>query len=105
MYAIIEDGGRQFKVSEGDLLRIDLIEVGDETETVEFDRVLLVSDGEKITVGTPVVEGAKVSADILKPRVSGKKVRVFKFKRRKGYRRNKGHRQKYTEVRITKIVA
>ena len=105
MYAIIEDGGRQFKVSEGDLLRIDLIDVSDETKTVEFDRVLLVADGEKITVGTPVVDGAKVVGEVTKDRVGGEKVYILKFKRRKRERRRKGHRQKYTEVRVTKIVA
>ncbi len=105
MYAIIEDGGRQFKVSEGDLLRIDLIDVDDETKTVEFNRVLLLADGENITVGTPVVEGAKVAAEITNERVAGKKVYTLKFKRRKRHRRRQGHRQKYTEVCITKIVA
>ncbi len=105
MYAIIEDGGRQFKVSEGDLLRIDLIDVNDETKAVQFDRVLLLADGEKITVGTPVVDGAKVVGEITKERVGGKKVYTLKFKRRKRHRRRQGHRQKYTEVRITKIVA
>lgn len=105
MYAIIEESGRQFKVSEGDLLRIDLIDVDDESRTVEFDRVLLVADGDKVTVGTPVVEGAKVSAEVTKDRVGGKKVYTLKFKRRKRHRCRQGHRQKYTEVRITKIVA
>ncbi len=105
MYAIIEDGGRQFKVSEGDLLQIDLIDVTDETKTIEFDRVLLLADGENITVGTPVVEGAKVVGEITNERVGGKKVYILKFKRRKRERRRKGHRQKYTEVRVTKIVA
>ena len=105
MYAIIEDGGRQFKVSEGDLLRIDLIDVDDEAKTIEFDRVLLLADGDKITVGTPVVDGAKVVGEVTKDRVSGKKVYILKFKRRKRERRRKGHRQKYTEVRVTKIVA
>ncbi len=105
MYAIIEDGGRQFKVSEGDLLRIDLIDVDDETKTVEFERVLLVADGDKITVGTPVVDGAKVVGEITNERLAGQKVYILKFKRRKRERRRKGHRQKYTEVRVTKIVA
>ena len=67
--------------------------------------MLLVSDGKKVTVGTPLVEGAKVVAEVVTPLVKGKKIRVFKYKRRKGYHRNMGHRQKYTEVRITKIVA
>ena len=94
VYAIIEDSGQQFKVSEGDVLRVDLREPGESPEAVEFDRVLLVADGEKVSIGTPYVAGAK-----------GQKLRVFKYKRRKGSRRRMGHRQKYTELRITKIVA
>ena len=107
MYAIIEESGKQFKVNEGDLLRIDLVDPSAlaEEKALEFTRVLLVSDGKKVTVGTPLVEGAKVVAEVVTPLVKGKKVRVFKYKRRKGYHRNMGHRQKYTEVRITKIVA
>ena len=105
MYAIIEDSGRQYRVSEGDLLRIDLLEPEAAKATIEFTRVLLVSDGDNVKVGTPLVNGAKVVAEMEKPQVKGKKIRVFKYKRRKGTRRTIGHRQKYTEVRITKIVA
>ena len=107
MYAIIEESGKQFKVNEGDVLRIDLVDASAlaKEKALEFTRVLLVSDGKQVTVGTPLVEGAKVVAEVVRPEVKGKKVRAFKFKRRKGYHRNMGHRQKYTEVRITKIVA
>ncbi len=107
VYAIIEESGKQFKVNEGDVLKIDLVSsaVLEAEGPLEFTRVLLVADGEKIRVGTPLVEGAKVVAEVVNPLVKGKKVRAFKFKRRKGYHRNMGHRQKYTEVRITKIVA
>ena len=107
MYAIIEDEARQYKVSEGDVVRIDLVaaEVLAAEKPLEFDRVLLVSEGREVKVGTPLVAGAKVVAEVVKPEVKGKKVRVFKYKRRKGYHRDMGHRQKYTEVRITKIVA
>lgn len=104
MYAIIEDSGRQFKVSEGDVLRVDLRE-GEEKSAVEFDRVLLVADGGNVRVGTPTVSGAKVVAEVAHALVKGDKLRGFKYKRRKGYRRRFGHRQKYTEVRIIKIVA
>jgi len=107
VYAIIEESGQQFKVSEGDVVRIDLVdaEALAKAKSMEFDRVLLVSDGKKITVGTPLVEGAKVTAEVVEPQVAGPKLRALKFKRRKGSQRNMGHRQKYTEVRITKIKA
>ncbi len=104
MYAIIEDSGQQFKVSEGDLLRIDLRGRGDVPERLQFDRVLLVADGNDVKVGTPLVDRAKVEAEVVRPVAPGEKLRVFKYKRRKGYRRSLGHRQKYTEVRVTKIV-
>ena len=106
MYAIIEDESKQYKVSAGDVLRIDLVAAADlaEAKPLEFDRVLLVCDGEKVTVGTPLVQGAKVLGEVVEPVVKGQKVRVFKYKRRKGYHRDMGHRQKYTQVRITKII-
>ena len=105
MYAIIEDGGQQFKVSEGDVLRIDLRESAGASEQIEFERVLLVADGELVKVGTPLVAGAKVQAKVERPLAKGPKLRVFKYKQRKGSRRARGHRQKYTEVRVTGIVA
>ena len=101
MHAIIETGGKQYKVAEGDTLFIEKLpnEAGD---NVTFDKVLAVIDGEKITVGTPVVEGAKVDASVVK-NGKGKKVIVFKYKPKKGYRRKQGHRQPYTKVTIGKI--
>ena len=105
MYAIIENSGQQFKVSEGDVLRIDLMDGSEPSQAVEFDRVLLVADGKDIKVGTPLVDGAKVTGEVVVPKVAGVKVVSFRYRRRKGYHRRKGHRQKYTEVRITKIVA
>ncbi|HET6427334.1 MAG TPA: 50S ribosomal protein L21 [Phycisphaerae bacterium] len=105
MYAIIEDSGQQFKVSEGDVMNVDLRDLAEGAESIEFDRVLLVADGEKVHVGTPLVSGAKVVAEVVGAKVAGPKLRVFKYKRRKGYHRNIGHRQKYTQVRITRIVA
>jgi large subunit ribosomal protein L21 len=105
VYAIIEDSGQQFKVSEGDVVNVDLRELDEGATTIDFSRVLLVADGEKVKIGTPVVEGAKVVGTIEKALFAGEKVRIFKYKRRKGYRLSKGHRQKYTQVRITKIVA
>jgi large subunit ribosomal protein L21 len=105
VYAIIEDSGQQFMVSEGDVVNVDLRELEEGAATIEFPRVLLVADGQNVKIGTPVLEGAKVVGKIEKPLVAGVKVHIFKYKRRKGYRLSKGHRQKYTQVRITQIVA
>ena len=103
MNAIIETGGKQYKVAEGDTLFIEKlpVEAGD---TVTFDKVLAVLDGDKATFGAPVVEGAKVTASVVK-NGRGKKVIVFKYKPKKGYRRKQGHRQPYTKVTIGKIEA
>ncbi len=101
MYAVIQSGGKQHRVKEGDVVRLEKIE--QETgATVEFDKVLLVSDGENVKVGAPYVEGAKVAAEIV-THGRGKKVRIIKFKRRKHHMKRQGHRQWYTEVRITGI--
>ena len=101
MHAIIETGGKQYKVTEGDTLFIEKL-ASEAGENVTFDKVLAVIDGDKITVGTPVVEGAKVDASVVK-NGKGKKVIVFKYKPKKGYRRKQGHRQPYTKVTIGKI--
>ena len=103
MNAIIETGGKQYKVAEGDTLFIEKlpVEAGD---TVTFDKVLAVLDGDKATFGAPVVEGAKVTASVVK-NGKGKKVIVFKYKPKKGYRRKQGHRQPYSKVTIGKIEA
>ena len=91
MHAIIETGGKQFKVTEGDTLFIEKLPV-ESGETVTFDKVLAVIDGDKITVGTPVVAGAKVDASVVK-NGKGKKVIVLKYNPKKGYIRKQGHRQ------------
>jgi len=101
MNAIIVTGGKQYKVSEGDTLFIEKLPV-EAGETVTFDKVLAVIDGDNITVGTPVVEGAKVEASVVK-NGKGKKVRIFKYNPKKGYRKRQGHRQPYTKVTIGKI--
>ena len=101
MKAIIVTGGKQYTVSEGDVLYIE--KLGAEVEeTVKFDQVLAVLDGENTKVGTPVVEGALVEAKVVK-NGKGKKFVVFKYKAKKGEKRKMGHRQPYTKVEITKI--
>lgn len=105
MYAIIEDSGQQFRVSEGDVLNVDLRELAENAKEVEFNRVLLVSGDGNVKVGTPLVEGAKVVAEIVDAEAKGEKVFIFKFRRRKHSKRRTGHRQKYIQVKVTKIVA
>ena len=104
MYAVIEDSGTQFRVSEGDVLDIDLRELPDSAKEIQFDRVLMVG-GEQVKVGTPLVQGAKVLAEIVHEQVKGPKLIIQRMRRRKSSRRKTGHRQKYVQVRITKIVA
>ena len=105
MYAVIEDSGQQFRVSEGDVLNVDLRELAEDAEQIEFDRVLLVSGEGNLSVGTPYVDGAKVVGEILAGEAKGPKLRVYHWRRRKSSQRKMGHRQKYVQVRITKIVA
>ena len=105
MYAIIEDSGQQFKVSEGDVLRVDLRDLAADAKEIEFNRVLLVAEEGNVRVGRPLVEGAKVQAEILDPLAKGEKVYIYYFRRRKHSRSKVGHREKYIEVRVTKIVA
>lgn len=102
MYAVIEDSGTQFKVAKGDIIRVDLR--GDEApDTIDFDKVLLVG-GDSTTVGAPYVKGASVTADVL-TEVRGDKITIIKFRRRKGYRRKRGHRQRFLRIKITGIAA
>ena len=101
MYAIIEDSGTQFKVTAGDTLRIDR-KVGEGEKTVTFDKVLLVGGEGEPKVGAPMLAGATVTADVIRA-VKGPKVVSIKHKRRKGYYKKTGHRQKYTAVKITAI--
>ena len=98
-FAVIKTGGKQYKVSEGDVLMVEKLEV--EGEEVVFDQVLLVVNG-KVTIGRPIVSGAKVTAKILEEGKDKKKM-VFRYKSKTRYHKKKGHRQPYTKVQITKI--
>jgi large subunit ribosomal protein L21 len=101
MYAVVKTGGKQYRVSKGDYLKVEKLtgNVGDE---VRFDEVLMIGDTDDVKIGTPQIAGACVSARILEQDRS-KKIIVFKFKRRKGYKKARGHRQAYTRVEITDI--
>lgn len=101
-YAIIKTGGKQYRVSEGDTIRVEKIQ-GEVGSSVELDEVLMLG-GDDVSVGTPLVSGAKVTAEIV-AQDRAKKIIVFKMKRRKNYRRKQGHRQPYTELRITGVSA
>ena len=103
MYAIIESGGKQYRVEPGAVVALERIP-GEVGSRVELDRVLLVSDGSTIKVGQPTVVGAKVISEIV-AQTRGEKIDVFKFKRRKKYRRKTGHRQNLTEVKVAEIVS
>ena len=103
MYAVIETGGKQYRVQEGDSLRVELLdaEVG---SRVELDKVLMVSNGAEVKIGQPYVADAKVTLKV-EEHGKGKKIVVFKFKSKKGYRKKQGHRQPYTKVTVEKIEA
>ncbi|MBP3775197.1 MAG: 50S ribosomal protein L21 [Bacteroidaceae bacterium] len=105
MYAIVVINGQQFKVEEGRKLFVHHIQNAEPGQTVEFDKVLLIDNGNAVTVGTPVVDGAKVVCEVNTPLVKGDKVIVFKMKRRKDSRKKNGHRQQFTEVTVKQIVA
>lgn len=100
MYAIIATGGKQYRVSEGDVIYIEKIDAQVDS-TVSFDVLLVGNDGD-VKIGTPIVEGAKVEGKVV-GQVRGEKIVVFKYKSKKNYRRKQGHRQPYTKVEITKI--
>ena len=103
MYAVIESGGKQHRVVEGETLKLEKIEAAT-GDTIEFDRVLMVGSGDTVKIGTPVVSGGKVTAEVV-AQGRHKKVRIVKFNRRKHYRKETGHRQWFTEVKITGISA
>ena len=103
MYAVIQTGGKQYRVSEGTTLKVEKIKA-DEGASVALDKVLMVADGDEVKVGTPYVEGGNVTATV-KSHGKGKKVQIVKFKRRKHHLKRQGHRQQYTELEITGINA
>ncbi|HLS52369.1 MAG TPA: 50S ribosomal protein L21 [Tissierellaceae bacterium] len=102
MYAVIETGGKQYRVEEGDILQVEKLDVK-EGETLEFDKVLLVSKEDELLAGRPYVEGAKVVGSVLE-QGKGKKIVVYRYKAKKNYSRKQGHRQPFTKVKIEKIV-
>ena len=101
MYAVIEAGGKQHRVIEGETLKLEKIEAAT-GDTIEFDQVLMVANGDDVKIGKPTVDGAKVTAEII-AQGRHKKVTIIKFNRRKHYRKQAGHRQWFTEVKITGI--
>ncbi|MGO9136123.1 MAG: 50S ribosomal protein L21 [Syntrophales bacterium] len=101
MYAVIKTGGKQHKVSQGDEISIEKID-GSKGETIVFDEVLMVSSGEDVKVGTPFLTGARVQGEIIDQTKAGK-INVFKMKRRKGFKKKTGHRQKLTRMKIKEI--
>jgi large subunit ribosomal protein L21 len=103
MYAVIATGGKQYKVTKGETLRVEKLD-GEEGDTVKLDRVLMVADGDKISVGSPLLDKASVTAKI-RAQGRGDKVEIIKFRRRKHSRSQAGHRQSFTEIEVTDIKA
>jgi large subunit ribosomal protein L21 len=101
MNAVIKTGGKQYRVTAGDKLNIETL-AGDVGAEIQFDQVLMITDGDEIAVGAPFVEGAKVTATVVE-HGRGEKLRIVKFRRRKHYQRTMGHRQNYTRVEITDV--
>ncbi len=102
MYAIVEDGGKQYRLQTGDTVLIEQREATPDADRVDFDRVLMIGDGKNSKIGTPWIEGAKVVGR-LDEALKGRKIDIMKFKRRKGYKLRKGHRQRYWKVTIESI--
>jgi large subunit ribosomal protein L21 len=101
MYAVIQTGGKQYRVEQGQTIRVERLD-GDVGKKVELGEVLLVADGADVAIGRPVVKGARVNAEIVR-QGKGKKVLIYKYRRRKRYRRKQGHRQPFTALKITAI--
>ena len=103
MFAYIESGSHQFRVSTGDTLLIDFVEAAKVGDAITFDRVLLANGGGPSLIGQPVIAGASVAAEVVEPEVNGPKLEIQKMRRRKNYRRHTGHRQAFTLVKITSV--
>lgn len=103
MYAVIKTGGKQYRVAEGTTLKVEKIEA-EEGASIELDQVLMVADGDDVKVGSPYLDGGKVTATV-KAHGRGNKVRIIKFRRRKHHMKRQGHRQAFTELEVTGIVA
>ena len=103
MYAVIETGGKQYRVAQNDVIRVEKLSAA-EGETITFERVLMIGEGADCKIGAPLLEGSKVVADV-EEHGRGDKVTIIKFRRRQKYRRKQGHRQSYTQLRIKEIVA
>ena len=103
MYAVINTGGKQYKLAQGDICRIEKLDA-EEGASVQLDKVLMVADGDSINIGTPYVEGGKVTA-VVKAHGRAKKVEIMKFQRRKHHQKKTGHRQYFTEIEVTGISA
>ena len=101
MYAVVKTGGKQYKVAEGQYLKVEKLD-GNEGDNVELDQVLMIADGDNLKIGSPMIDGGKVTARI-KSHGRGKKIEIMKFRRRKHHQKKTGHRQYYTEIEITAI--
>ncbi len=101
MYAVVKTGGKQYRVAQGEYLKVEKLE-GNEGDTIELNDVLMIADGDNLKIGTPMIDGGKVTATI-KSHGRGKKVEIMKFRRRKHHQKKTGHRQYYTEIEITGI--
>jgi len=103
MYAVISTGGKQYKLAQGDVCRVEKLDA-EEGASVDFDKVLMIADGDNVNIGTPFVDGGKVTATV-KSHGRAKKVEIMKFRRRKHHQKRTGHRQYYTEIEVTGISA
>lgn len=101
MYAVVKTGGKQYKVTQDEYLKVEKLE-GNEGDTIELDQVLMIADGDKLKIGSPMIDGGKVTATILS-HGRHKKVEIMKFRRRKHHQKRTGHRQYYTEIKVTGI--
>ncbi|WP_406545986.1 50S ribosomal protein L21 [Succinimonas sp.] len=104
MYAVVLTGGKQYQVSEGDVISVELLKDAQKGASIELDKVLMVADGDNVRVGAPYLEGGKVVAEVV-DQIQGEKVIITKFRRRKHFQKVTGHRQRYTELKITGINA